>query len=194
MGFENSFAEDEFDYGDIFSQEDNTAIIKSWLEKYTYRRTPGDKQVKYEFQPDGSINVYSNCQIFSVKCLGMFRKELLSSLGYEPWRGNFPYYIKFNIVKGNFSCAGMGLKTLQGTPKKIYGHFDCSHNEIHNLKNGPIIVTGGYNCSSCKIRSMKGLAGEVETLRVEGNPIINMMLESYGMKASRKVTLSEQDF
>ncbi len=52
----------------------------------------------------------------------------------------FPF--KFGIVKGNFFCGRVNLKSLIGAPDVITGEFNCSDNLIKSLEGHPMKVMG----------------------------------------------------
>lgn len=62
----------------------------------------------------------------------------------DPKAGNFPDYIKFGNVNGNFICASRNMTNLKGTPKNVFGDFDCRYNLIEDYKDGPKRVYGRY--------------------------------------------------
>ena len=54
--------------------------------------------------------------------------------------------VKFGKVRGDFSCANLGLTTLEGCPEEVGDQFDCSYNKLHNLIGAPKVVMGDFIC------------------------------------------------
>lgn len=50
---------------------------------------------------------------------------------------NFPDYIQFNVVDGDFSIQHNNFTTLKGCPKIVKGTFSCSNNLLTSLKYAP---------------------------------------------------------
>lgn len=63
---------------------------------------------------------------------------------------------KFNRVKGDFSCGGNHLTSLEGAPRVVSGDFRCSDNQLTSLEGGPQVVTGDFSCMANNIVSLKG--------------------------------------
>jgi len=56
--------------------------------------------------------------------------------------------IKFNHIKGNFTCIGQGLTSLKNGPKIVDGYFDCFLNHLTSLVGAPIYVSGDFTCDA----------------------------------------------
>ena len=63
----------------------------------------------------------------------------------------FPSFIKFNKVKGYFSCSYNDLTSLEGCPKIVSTTFDCSHNNLTSLKGCPKTVGQDFLCEDNKV-------------------------------------------
>lgn len=119
--------------------------IKTELE----RMTPAgldDAMVRYSIDRHGRINVYGDCIFHDHRC-HMKMAEL-------------PFYIRFNIIKGDFYAKDIGVKNMNGFPSKVYGDFDVSKNRLKSLKGGPFFVKGVYNAADNNLRSLKGMPSE----------------------------------
>ena len=64
--------------------------------------------------------------------------------------------VKFNKIKGNFSCFRNQLESLEGCPEIISGFFDCSENKLKTLEGCPEIVKGDFYCRNNNL-TMEGL-------------------------------------
>lgn len=42
--------------------------------------------------------------------------------------------IQFGIVKGSFTCSNNKLRSLKGSPEKVFLNFDCSNNQLSTLE------------------------------------------------------------
>ena len=76
----------------------------------------------------------------------------------------FPGYIHFGRVSGDFSCAGCEkLTSLKGSPKKVGEDFSCYYcNSLTSLEGASEKVDGSFMCGRCKnLTSLKGAPKEV---------------------------------
>lgn len=103
-------------------------LIWDWLEKNVspryYTTLTNEKYIRIE---NGMINVGSSVL-----------------LKPDPKAGNFPDYIKFGSINGNFVCVDRNMTNLKGTPQTVLGCFDCRYNLIEDYKDGPKRVYGEY--------------------------------------------------
>ena len=58
----------------------------------------------------------------------------------------FPDYIKFNHVSGQFDCAGNQLTSLKGCPASVGYSFYCNRNQLTSLEGCPTSVGGYFGC------------------------------------------------
>jgi len=54
----------------------------------------------------------------------------------------FPEYIKFNTVSGNFWCDDNEVESFKGFPLEIGGSFSCTNNQIKSFEGKPKIIKG----------------------------------------------------
>ena len=132
-------------YKHSIKEERDLDLIKTELDRMTPARLE-DAMVRYSVDRYGRINVYGDCLFHNHK-YGMRMSEL-------------PFYIRFNIVKGNFYAGDIGVKNMSGFPSKVYGDFDVSNNRLKSLKGGPFFVKGRYNATYNNLRSLKGMPNE----------------------------------
>jgi|ERR1035437_1154648 hypothetical protein len=59
----------------------------------------------------------------------------------------FPEYIKFGIIEGNFYCSRNELMSLRGCPDIVKCDFICNNNDLSTLEGCPKIVTFSFFCS-----------------------------------------------
>lgn len=62
--------------------------------------------------------------------------------------------IKFKKVDGNFTCADLGLTTLEGCPHSVAGSFRCSGNLLKDLKGCPKKVGIDFDCTHNSIEEI----------------------------------------
>lgn len=62
--------------------------------------------------------------------------------------------VEFN---SDLKCSFNKLKSLYGSPTKIYGFFDSDMNELTDLCGGPVHVGRGFSCQFNNLQSLKGL-------------------------------------
>lgn len=60
--------------------------------------------------------------------------------------GNFPDYIQFRNVYGEFDCSCNSMDSLKGCPKYVKGDFCCHMNNLTSIKGCPSLVEGGFYC------------------------------------------------
>lgn len=114
-----------------FIEEPNVDAIKNWLDSMDIKN--------YTINKDLTIDVSD-----SVK---LSHKGLIE----------FPDYIQFNHIKGNFDCSYNSLTSLRGCPKIIEGSFWCQMNHLTSLEFGPLEVKGlNYDCSYNRLTTLKG--------------------------------------
>lgn len=78
---------------------------------------------------------------------------------------NRPWYKGFRVV-------GIGLTSLEGSPKVIEGTFDCSDNSIKNLVGGPTTVHGYFNAFLNSLTSLEGAPRSVgKGVDISHNPL-----------------------
>jgi hypothetical protein len=66
--------------------------------------------------------------------------------------------LEFGRVSEYFSCADMGLTTLEGCPKEVGRDFHCSHNKINTLEGCPKEIDGDFFCfHNPNLTSLEGL-------------------------------------
>lgn len=67
----------------------------------------------------------------------------------------FPEFIQFKKIEGNFFCYHNDLISLRGCPEFVGGKFDCSYNYLKSLEGGPI-QSYQYTCNDNRIETLKG--------------------------------------
>ena len=113
------------------------SIIKAWLDEHNIKNYTINS--KGEVDVDGDVN--------------------LSGRGLT----EFPSYIQFGNVKGNFFCNNNNLTTLKGAPKKVGGGFECKYNKLTTLKVAPKDIGGYFECSFNNLISLEGAPIEVNS-------------------------------
>ena len=114
---------------------DPKVVIYDWLKKYGIENyTVNDKG---EVDVDGNVNL---------------AREKLTE---------FPSFIQFGTVKGDFICNYNLLTTLEGAPKKVGGNFLCYSNNLTTLEGAPREITGRFDCSYNDLTSLEGAPKKV---------------------------------
>lgn len=90
----------------------------------------------YSINPDGSIDVDGNVDLFS------------RNLAILP--------LKFGRVLGNFNIQNNLLTTLYGAPVAVGGNFNCYHNRLTNLIGSPKWVGADFFCYNNQLSSLEG--------------------------------------
>lgn len=73
----------------------------------------------------------------------------LKKIGYFP--------VKFNDVKGDFSCVNCKLRSLKGGPEMVEGNFTCNLNFLTTLEFSPSVVQKSYYCKANLITNLVGI-------------------------------------
>lgn len=132
-------------YKHSIKEESDLDFIKEELNSMTPDGLE-DALVRYSVDRYGRINVYGDC--------------LLHNHRYDMRIAELPFYIRFNIIKGDFYATDIGVKNMNGFPSKVYGDFNVSDNRLKSLKGGPFFVKGRYIATNNKLRSYKGIPSE----------------------------------
>jgi hypothetical protein len=111
----------------------------NFIDKWLQEIKPFMISFEYKINKDLSIDVFGNCY------LGRGRFKF-----YE-----LPYFIKFNIIHGDFSCDSHNLISLKGCPKIVEGNFYCKNNNLTTLEGCPEKVGGIFNCRRNKVKFTK---------------------------------------
>jgi len=67
----------------------------------------------------------------------------------------------FREVTGQYSCSGLELTSLEGSPRIVTGTFDCTENNLTSLKGAPEIAKGNFRCRANRLTSLVGAPREV---------------------------------
>lgn len=111
------------------------SIIKAWLDKNGIKN--------YTINSKGEVDVNEDVK--------------LSRRGLT----EFPSFIQFGTVKGNFFCSDNKLTSLKGSPMEVSGYFYCYDNDLTTLEGAPKKVGKVFDCSSNKLTSLEGAPREV---------------------------------
>lgn len=112
--------------------------IKDWLSSYNI--------VDYTIDKDLKISVFNDVTIQDVGLI------------------EFPDYINFKTIHGDFDVSECDLNTLRGVPTEVIGNFACQFNNLTDLTHAPNHITGNVHCNNNKLIS---LAGSIDL--IEGN-------------------------
>lgn len=126
-------------------------LIKAWLEEHGIKN--------YTINNKGEIDVDGDIELTYMNI-----KEFPSFIQFGTVKGNFD--CKHNNltslkgvpreVKGDFDCACNDLTSLEGAPEKVGRSFDCAHNYLTSLKGAPDKIKGYFDCTSNNIEDLKG--------------------------------------
>jgi hypothetical protein len=124
------------------------AQIQKWLDQFPEYRS---------FDADSNKQIKSYCVINDDLTIDVYGWLKIPHLGL----GNFPDYIQFKRVFGDFCLDGNKITSLRGSPNYIEGSFSCAYNHLTNLIGGPKIVEGTYTCSINDLISLEGMPEEI---------------------------------
>lgn len=84
--------------------------------------------------------------------------------------------LEFKHVRGNFSCSGNKLTTLEGCPREVGGNFMCSDNLLTSLEGCPKYIGYDFDCYGNQLTNIdflpEELGGDFYCL---GNPVGTMV-------------------
>lgn len=83
--------------------------------------------------------------------------------------------IKFGSITGSFTCSGIGLRSLEGSPRNVGQTFDCENNSLETLEGGPEAVTVHYFCGGNLLTDLKGSPKKVGGFRCSGNRLETLL-------------------
>lgn len=122
------------------------SLVRAWLEEYGIKN--------YTINDDYTIDVYGDVSLSDCNLT------------------EFPSYIQFGTVKGDFYCGFNQLTSLRGCPKKVEGSFNCTYNKLTTLKGAPREVGGNFYCNNNKLTSLEWAPKKVsKKFFCEGNTI-----------------------
>lgn len=98
------------------------ALIEKWLDEMGV--------IKYIINDDLTIDVKG--AVLENPVVPLASKNL----------SEFPIYIQFNRIEGNFNCSYNHLTSLRGCPEYVSGFFTCADNKLESLEYCPKIVGG----------------------------------------------------
>ena len=111
-------------------------LIRAWLEEHGIKN--------YTINTQGEIDINGDIKI-TYKNI----KE-------------FPYFIQFGTIKGNFDCKHNNLISLKGAPREVKGTFDCACNDLTSLEGAPEKVGGSFDCAHNYITSLEGAPDKIK--------------------------------
>lgn len=112
------------------------SLVKAWLEEYGIKN--------YTINQQGEIDINGDIK-----------------LTYKNIK-EFPYFIQFGTVKGNFDCKHNNLTSLKGVPREVKGNFDCACNDLTSLEWAPAKVGGSFDCAHNHLTSLKGAPEKIK--------------------------------
>ena len=110
-------------------------LIEEWLREYNIKN--------YTIKNDFTIDVSGDVDLSVIDL-----KE-------------FPEYIQFGVVRGNFNCSSNNLTSLRGCPREVRKSFDCRWNKLTSLEGAPMKVKWYFDCSYNELTSLKGAPEKV---------------------------------
>ena len=111
-------------------------LIRAWLEEHGIKN--------YTINTQGEIDINGDIKI-TYKNI----KE-------------FPYFIQFGTIKGNFDCKHNNLISLKGAPREVKGTFDCACNDLTSLEWATAKVGGSFDCAHNYITSLEGAPDKIK--------------------------------
>jgi hypothetical protein len=82
--------------------------------------------------------------------------------------------VSFDLVSGNFYCAGNHLITLEGSPRRVGDTFFCYNNQLTTLEGGPKWVQGDFGCHNNNLTNLEGAPMHVGGFSCEFNELTTL--------------------
>jgi hypothetical protein len=136
-------------------------LIKEWLDQNFI--------TNYRIKKDGTISVYTSVNLNSQHL------------------GNFPKYIQFDKIYGNFDISHNELTSMRGCPIYVKRSFWCVNNKLTSLEYAPKKVAELFCCWANPVKfTWKAIwriceVGE-EILADNGHKSVNTIIESVNEK------------
>ena len=112
------------------------SLVKAWLDEHNIKNYTIN--TRGEIDVDGDIKItYKNIK-------------------------EFPSFIQFGTVKGNFDCKHNNLTSLKGVPREVKGNFDCSCNDLTSLEGAPEKVGRSFDCAHNHLTSLDGAPDKIK--------------------------------
>lgn len=129
-------------------------LIKKWLEQSVIQ--------KYTINDDLTIDVFGDVYL---------RNRYIGDKN----NGEFPLYIKFGKIQGDFVCSENQLTSLRGCPDIVYGDFDCRKNKLTSLKGCPTFSGGDFDCRNNELKSLEySPQKNIQSFHCEDNKLISL--------------------
>lgn len=131
--------------------EARKSLIEEWLKEMRISW--------YTIRPDFTINVHEDVWI------------------KDQYLTEFPSYIQFSKVKGEFNLSYTNIKSLRGCPREVIGDFNCMFcPNLKNLEGAPEIVYGSFYCNNCRnLESIKGAPRQVHAFLMDTCPKVKSL-------------------
>ena len=111
-------------------------LVRAWLEEHGIKNYTIN--TRGEIDVDGDIKItYKNIK-------------------------EFPSFIQFGTVKGNFDCKHNNLTSLKGVPREVKGDFDCACNDLTSLEGAPEKVGRSFDCAHNHLTSLEGAPDKIK--------------------------------
>jgi hypothetical protein len=148
-------------------------LIANILEKYFFMKVnPNFKGINEKFEEESDPirdmgigtkvliekwikKINNSRQVKKRNCDGIRNYEIINGFinvnrftALPDFCGDFPEYIKFGTIKGDFIISSCGLTTLRGCPHTVTGDFMCAYNKLTSLKYAPKHVKGEFSCEN----------------------------------------------
>ena len=130
-----------------FEAQRRTEMIKEWLKEYDIEN--------YTINRDFTIDVNESINLYN-----MDNEE-------------FPEYIQFGVVKGDFDCSTNKLTSLRGCPREVEGDFNCGDNELTSLEGAPV-ECHSFFCYNNNLITLKGAPKETEDFGCDDNKLTDL--------------------
>jgi len=82
--------------------------------------------------------------------------DVIGNVSLSGRKGLTKLPLKFNKVRGHFSCICNQLTTLEGGPESVTGSFSCDINNLTTLEGSPKKVGGHFSCGNNKLTTLLG--------------------------------------
>lgn len=78
--------------------------------------------------------------------------------------------IRFNRVKGTFTCRGTHLRNLTNSPRFVEGDVDCTSSDLETLIGAPDYIGKDFDCFHLsRLKSLHGVETWIPNIKIGGS-------------------------
>ena len=163
MGFDNSFEDDELNYGDVFDNTDSDGKkekIIEWVESHCVCcQSVDSRENSTDNKPKEGVDFVIGTG---------FEINILHHVNVYNLDAGIPDFIRFGTVGDDFYVMGQKIKNTNGFPKEIgtngIGNLWMFDNEISEITDFPEVIHGNCCVRKNKLTNLNGLPTMIDNV------------------------------